>query len=118
MVHNEHIAGGSEEFFVAVQDCYERFDPATPPGLRLQPAEEIPLDSSALGDRFGPATFHRYEWELPYSRTEYRELLLTYSGHRALPADARDGLLECIDGHHSGRIVKRYLTELIVARKL
>src|SRR5690349_21421644 len=47
-VMTEHIAGGSEAFFVAAQDCYERFDPATPPGLRLQPAAEIPEDDQEL----------------------------------------------------------------------
>lgn len=49
-------------------------------------------------------------------------MLRTYSGHRALPAPARDALLAClaglIDGRHGGRIVKRYLTELRIARRL
>jgi hypothetical protein len=30
------------------------------------------------------AVFRRYEWERSYSTAGYRELLLTYSGHRAL----------------------------------
>jgi len=48
-------------------------------------------------------------------------LLLTYSGHRALPAAQRDGLLNCIAGlidQNHGRVVKRYLTELRIARRL
>lgn len=119
-----HIAGGSEEFFVAVQDCYERFDPATPPGLRQQFAADIPEDDRELvsSGRFGPARFHRYEWELSYTTAQYLDLLLTYSGHRALPAVQRSGLLNCIarliDENHSGRVVKRYLTELRTARRL
>ncbi len=123
-VATEHIAGGSEAFFAAVQDCYERFDPATPPGLRQQTAPEIPQDDRELAasGRFGPAQFHRYEWELSYSTAEYLDLLLTYSGHRALPAVQRSGLLDCIAGHidrnHGGRVVKRYLTELRVAQRL
>ena len=32
-----HVAGGTSQFFVDVQECYERWDPATPPGLRLTP---------------------------------------------------------------------------------
>ena len=70
--------------------------------------------------RFGPARFHRYEWELAYSTAQYLDVLLTYSGHRALPDPQRHGLLACIaeliDSNHGGRIVKRYLTELRVAR--
>lgn len=123
-VRTEHIAGGSEAFFVKVQDCYERFDPATPPGLRPQAAADIPEDDRELASsgRFGPASFHRYEWELSYSTAEYLDLLLTYSGHRALPAAQRSGLLNCIAGlidvNHGGRIVKRYLTELRLAQRL
>jgi SAM-dependent methyltransferase len=122
-VMTEHIAGGSEEFFIAAQNCYERFDPATPPGLRQQPASDISEDDRELASsgRFGPAKFHRYEWELPYTTAEYVDLLLTYSGHRALPAAQRSGLLNCIaaliDENHSGRVVKRYLTELRTAQR-
>jgi hypothetical protein len=123
-VTTEHIRGGSEAFFATAQDCYERFDPATPPGLRLQPAAEIPQDDGELvsSGRFGSAEFHRYEWELSYSTAEYLDVLLTYSGHRALPTAQRSGLLDCIasliDRNHSGRVVKRYLTELRVAQRL
>ena len=122
-VGTHHIAGGSEAFFVASQDCYERFDPATPPGLRQQSASEIPEDDRELtsSGAFGAARFHRYEWELAYSTAEYLDLLLTYSGHRALPAAQRNGLLTCIagliDGNHGGRVVKRYLTELRLAQR-
>lgn len=123
-VMTEHIAGGSKEFFVAAQDCYERFDPATPPGLRQQSASDIPEDDRELASsgRFGPAKFHRYEWESSYTTAEYVDLLLTYSGHRALPTAQRSGLLNCIAGlideNHSGRVAKRYLTELRIAQRL
>jgi SAM-dependent methyltransferase len=123
-VGTEHIAGGSEAFFIAVQDCYERFDPATPTGLRQQSASDIPQDDQELASsgRFGSAKFHRYEWELSYTTAEYLDLLLTYSGHRALPAAQRSGLLNCIagliDGNHGGQMAKRYLTELRIAQRL
>lgn len=120
-VGTHHVAGGSEQFFVEVQDCYERFDPATPPGLRLTPARDIPADDRELtaSGRFGQASFRRYQWDAAYSTTEYLDLLLTYSNHRALPAAQREGLLHCIgkliDVNHGGRVVKRYLTELRLA---
>ncbi|MEU6355873.1 hypothetical protein ABZ896_42275 [Streptomyces sp. NPDC047072] len=46
---------------------------------------------------------------------------LTYSGHRALDADRRAGLLadirELIEDGFGGRITKRYLHELIVTTR-
>ncbi|MCW2873619.1 class I SAM-dependent methyltransferase [Actinacidiphila oryziradicis] len=122
-VATHHVAGGSEDFFAEVQECYERFDPATPPGLRLRGAAEIPEDHEEIdcSSRFGPAAFHRYEREITYSTQEYLAVLRTYSGHRALDPVARDGLLRCIarviDNRYGGRITKRYLTELRLARR-
>jgi SAM-dependent methyltransferase len=120
-ISTHHVAGGTEDFFADVQACYERWDPATPPGLRLTPAVDIPTgdDEPARSGRFGPAQIKRYEWDLAYTTATYLDVLLTYSGHRALEPVARGGLLGCIadliDVRYGGRIVKRYLTELSVA---
>jgi SAM-dependent methyltransferase len=119
-----HVAGGTEPFFADVQDCYERWDPATPPGLRLQPAEAIPLDAEEIerSGRFEPPQFQRHVADLEYTTASYLDVLLTYSGHRALGPTAQRGLLDCIGGlidkRYGGRIVKRYLSELRVARRL
>lgn len=71
------------------------------------------------GGRFQRAVSRRYERELTYSTPEYLDLLLSYSGHRAMASDARRGLFAClarlIDADHGGRVTKRYLTELAVA---
>ncbi|MEV0082319.1 class I SAM-dependent methyltransferase [Saccharopolyspora sp. NPDC050642] len=115
-----HVAGGTEACFAEVQGCYERFDPSTPPGVRLLAPSEIPPDDEELtgSARFGKPVFRRYERDLTYSTEEYLDVMRTYSGHRALPPAARNGLLECIgnliDKRHGGRITKRYLTELRV----
>ena len=86
VVETHHIEGGDVGFFVDVQRCYERWDPATPPDLRLPAPEQIPrladTDHSGL---FEPAVFRRYEWDQPYTTAGYLDLLLTYSNHRALP---------------------------------
>lgn len=122
-IATHHIAGGTAAFFAEVQACYERWDPATPPGLRLQAAAAIPCDSEELdrSGRFGPAIFRRYEWECSYTTAAYLDLLLTYSGHRALAPAAQRGLLACIadliDSRYGGRITKRYLIELRVAHR-
>jgi len=48
--------------------------------------------------------------------------LRTYSGHQTLDPDALDGLLRCIeeliDDRYSGRVEKRYLNELRLARRI
>ncbi|MCX4833992.1 MULTISPECIES: hypothetical protein [unclassified Streptomyces] len=113
--------------------CQLRFDPTTPPGLRLAPAADIPYDSqeapnrnvaqgnAALpgADRFEPPVFRRCERELTYRTADYLDLLCTYSGTLALAPAARAGLLDCIgtliDTRHAGRVTKRYLTELRLA---
>ncbi|GAA1234471.1 class I SAM-dependent methyltransferase [Kitasatospora nipponensis] len=123
VVSTHHVKGGSENFFARTQPLYEHFDPATPPGLRLSPAADIATGEAELvaSGRFGPARIRRYEWDLTYSTQAYLEVLRTYSGHRALPAPAREGLLaaiaDLIDTRHGGRITKRYLTELMTAER-
>ncbi|SDG22813.1 Ubiquinone/menaquinone biosynthesis C-methylase UbiE [Lentzea fradiae] len=118
VISTHHVAGGTGRFFAEVQEVYERWDPDTPPGLRLSPAEEIPreLDES---DLFEEPEFHRYEWELAYDTAAYVDLINTYSNHIALPDRDRlvAGVAELIDTRFGGRIVKRYLTQLALARR-
>lgn len=120
-VTTEHVLGGTADFFADVQDCYERWDPATPPGLRLTPSDDIPpvtdeIDESPL---FMPGVRRRYRADVSYDRQGYLDLLSTYSGHRALRADLRRGLYDCIGGliddRYGGTVIKAYLYELRVA---
>jgi SAM-dependent methyltransferase len=119
VIETHHVDGGTADFFVEVQQCYERFDPDTEPGHRLPPAARIPtqLPEVAASDRFGPLTFRRYEWEVAYSTAGYLDLLSTYSGHRAMAARAEHltCVAELIDRSFGGRISKRYLTQLCLA---
>jgi SAM-dependent methyltransferase len=121
-VTTEHVLGGTADFFADVQECYERWDPATPPGLRLTSAGEIApvtdeIDESPL---FEPAVRRRYRADVGYDRQGYLDLLSTYSGHRALRPDQRRGLFDCIGGlidhRYGGSVTKAYLYELRVAR--
>jgi SAM-dependent methyltransferase len=118
VVSTHHIAGGTSQFFADMQFYYEKYDPTTPPGLVLEPASAIPceFDESPL---FKEPTFSRYEWEVTYTAQEYLDVLYTYSGHRALSEQARDGLFtslrRLIDENHGGHVTKRYMTQLAVA---
>ena len=89
--------------------------------MRLSAVTDVPKDASEFEEskRFGPVQFRRYEWEQTYTTAEYLDLLLTYSNHRALPQEARGNLLAAIgnliDHDYSGRVTKRYLTQLAIA---
>lgn len=121
IISTHHVLGGTVPFFVDVQQCYERYDPDTPPNLRQQEAADIPRDTTEFdaSARFDPVTFHDYVWEQTYTRAEYIDLLLTYSNHRALRPDLQAGLLTCVGtliDSYGGSITKRYLTRLAAAR--
>jgi SAM-dependent methyltransferase len=123
VVDVSHVAGGTEEFFAVSQDCYLRFDPATPPGFRLPTAGSLPpaqpgLDLSPL---FAHVRRSRHTWEVDYPAARFRALLSTYSPTIDLPRERREGLLDClavlIDRRFGGVVTKRYLAELTVARR-
>ena len=122
-VTTEHVRGGSSAFFADAQRCYEQWDPATPPGLRLTPAEEVPpfLDEVDTSELFAPAVRHRCTQDVTYSAPGYLDVLATYSGHRALTDERRRGLFHClrrlIEDSSEGSVTKRYLYELRVARR-
>jgi SAM-dependent methyltransferase len=121
IVATRHVAGGDEELFAAVQDCYVRYMPGTPPGGEALPAaDDVPTQQAELeaGGRFAVAGIRRYARDIAYTTAEYLELLCTYSGHLELAPERRAALLDCIGAlvdRHGGRIVKRYLNELAVA---
>ena len=123
-IDTDHVAGGTGPFFVDAQGCYERWDPATPPGIRLLAPDAIPLDGEEIlrSGRFEAPQFRRHATDISYTTASYIDVLLTYSGHRALDPAAQRGLLDCIagliDDRYGGRIVKRYLSTLRVARRL
>jgi SAM-dependent methyltransferase len=125
VISTHHVAGEDTRFFDEVQRCYETWMPGTPPGLRLPTGGDVPhadLDELKRSGRFATVVVRRYERDLTYTTREYRDLLLSYSGHRALAADARESLLSCvgelIDSRFEGRIAKRYMTELTVGSRV
>ncbi|XVV15505.1 class I SAM-dependent methyltransferase [Actinoplanes sp. CA-131856] len=123
IVSTHHIAGGTNAFFADVQRCYERFDPATPPGMRLTTDDETPEEAAEFdrSARFGPVEIRRYEWQQTYTAPEYLNLLMTYSGHRAMAPQARGDLFACIshliDDVYSGAVTKQYRNRLAIARR-
>jgi SAM-dependent methyltransferase len=122
VVSTHHVAGGSEQLFADVQDCYNRFTTDADNSGLPQP-DDVPADSAEFDEsgRFGPVQVRRYGWEQAYTTAEYLDLLSSYSGHRALTTKARDGLYDCIGAiieAAGGSITKSYLTQLTAANCL
>jgi len=122
VIDTHHVAGGDEQFWTESHPCYERWDPTAPPPGPMQRREDLPLGKPELEEsaRLEPAQLRRYEWDVTYPTADYLDLLRTYSGHRALADEARRGLLAClgdvVEASYGGRVTKRYLAELRVAR--
>ena len=118
-----HVFGGSEAFFADAQrTVYPRWYPRTDPAHPRPRPEDIRHDRDLeRAGLFGPTTFRRRTWDVGYSTAQYLDLLRTYSTTLDLPPRTRHGFLHdigaLIDTRHGGRITKRYLTELRVARK-
>ncbi|WP_155060009.1 class I SAM-dependent methyltransferase [Streptomyces blattellae] len=123
LITTEHVAGGTIDFFARAQRCYERWDPATPPGVRLRDASQITTDIGELqrSARFETVEETRHLRDITYSADQYIDVLLTYSGHRALHDTARQGLLTCIreliESQYGGSVTKSYLHELFIAAR-
>lgn len=122
IISGGHVAGGTSQFFVDVQDCYERHMPGTPPGLRLTRSEALPAGMpAAFGESrlFERARHRRHVWLRDFTAQTYTDELNTYSNHIALAPENRDALLACvralIDRRYGGAITKAYVTDLDVA---
>ena len=79
-----------------IDRVYRRLVPglaAGPPGER-QVDRRPELENSG---HFGPVTVREFGWDLEYSPSDYRSLLLTQSDHRMLAPDLRERLLTAIE---------------------
>jgi SAM-dependent methyltransferase len=113
-----HVAGGTERFFADVRSCYRRY--YTGPSDGPPRADQVP-PGRGFGGRYGRPVIRRYEWDVEYPTADYLALLSTYSATLELAPPVAAGLLReigsLIDGRYGGRVTKRYLAELRVARR-
>jgi SAM-dependent methyltransferase len=83
-------------FFAAAQSIYERYGQghSGPPAPTRDDA--VPAIHKALTDDqcFGNVAVHRYDWNQTYSASDYRKLMLSYSGTQMMGEDHRVGLLD------------------------
>ena len=118
-----HVLGGTDEFFVDVQHCYDTWTAFPTGAWRRRYAADVPagIDEVDSSELFWPAVRRRYQQDITYSASEYLDVLATYSDHRALATKNLRGLLasigDLIDRSYAGTITKRYLYELRVAQR-
>lgn len=110
-------------YFDRVQPIYEAFGnlhhDRTPPGYD---AAEPPMAPRLRASRlFGDVRVHRIPWDQRYTSEQYRDLLLTYSGTRAMAAEARadmvDQLVSVIDDEFGGSITRPLVATLTTATR-
>ena len=86
-------------FFTAAQPIYERFGqghtgPPAPTREDVDPAIRTVLDADP---RFTSVGVRRYDWDQKYSASDYRDLMLSYSGTQMMEEPERHGLLNAIE---------------------
>jgi hypothetical protein len=108
-------------FFAAAQPVYERYgqghaDPPTPTRNRVDPAIRSALEADV---RFDRVAVRRYDWDQTYGASDYRKLMLSYSGTQMMEESIRAGLLDdmesLIERDFCGRITRPLVVTLTTA---
>ena len=106
-----------------MQECYERWMPGTPPGLRQPRTEDIPINTYGIEAHpaFESVSVEDFSVVVPYTTEEHLAVIQTYSGHIALSEENARGLYTCIreliNSRYGGRIEKAYTFRLVLARR-
>lgn len=122
IVWTRHVQGGTRAFFDASRAVYERA------GLAADNAE-LPTEDGLIAhdEEFRSSTAftevetHAFAEELTYDSATYLDLVSTYSETIAATPEQRavllDGLRALIDDGFDGRVTKRYVFTLVLARR-
>ncbi len=83
-------------FFAAAQPIYERYGqahtgPPAPTRGTVDPAIRAALDADR---RFDSVVVRQYDWDQTYNASDYRNLMLSYSGTQMMEESERAGLLD------------------------
>ena len=110
-------------FFAAAQPIYERYGqghtgPPAPTRATVDPAIRSVLDEDR---RFDSVAVRRYDWNQTYSASDYRNLMLSYSGTQMMKESDRVGLLDDIESfirNDFGGVVTRPLVVTLTTATL
>jgi ubiquinone/menaquinone biosynthesis C-methylase UbiE len=117
VVETHHVQPeDGDPFFADVQDAYERVGEGRAAPLRPDDAGDLRDEFIASGWFREPAV-RRYLYEIEYDADGYIDVLNTYSGHIAMPAERREQLYGDIRRLIGQRTIRKaYLAVLNVAR--
>ena len=110
-------------FFAAAQSIYERYGqghigPPAPSRGSVDPAIRAVLDADR---RFDSVAVRRYDWDQTYSASDYRYLMLSYSGTQMMKESDRAGLLDDMESfirNDFGGVVTRPLVVTLTTATL
>lgn len=108
-------------FFAAAQPIYERHGQGhTGPPAPARTEVDPPIRGALQADpRFEDVTLSGYDWNQIYSASEYRQLMLSYSGTQMMNEPDRLGLLEDIESliqqDFSGAVTRPLVVTLTTA---
>lgn len=109
-------------FFAAAQPLYQRYGqrhtgPPAPTRGRVDPAIRAVLEA---GRRFSSIAVRSYDWNQTYSSSNYRNLMLSYSGTQMMSASNRVGLLDDMESfirnEFGGYVTRPLVVTLTTAR--
>lgn len=114
-------ASEDDGFFTACQPIYERYGQghAGPPAA-TRATVDPPIRRVVEEDgRFGSVTVRRYDWNQTYTASQYRRLMLSYSGTQMMDEADRTGLLDdieaCIREDFGGFVTRPLVVTLTTA---
>lgn len=108
-------------FFAAAQPIYQRYGqghagPPAPTRDRVDPAIRSALEADG---RFDRVAVRRYDWDQTYTASDYRKLMLSYSGTQMMNESDRAGLLDdtesFIERDFGGRVTRPLVVTLTTA---
>jgi trans-aconitate methyltransferase len=103
-------------FFDAAQPIYERYgEGRTSPPAPTRDTVDPPIRQALNRDpRFCDVEVRRYDWNQTYTASEYRKLMLSYSGTQLMEPAARRGLLDDMEAFIEQRFDGRVTRPLVV----
>jgi len=110
-------------FFAAAQPIYDRYGqghsgPPAPSRENVDPKIRAQLNADR---RFDRVDVRKYDWDQTYSASDYRNLMLSYSGTQMMEEPARVGLLDDMEGfirNDFGGVVTRPLVVTLTTATL
>ena len=108
-------------FFAATQPIYERHGQGHfgPPVPTRDDADPPIRDRFGRDGRFTNVSVRRCDWDQTYVASDYRKLMLSYSGTQMMDRDNRDALLddieELIERSFDGRVTRPLVAALTMA---